>query len=137
VKAHSSVGYTRETFLKFDLITFASVSSAKLRLYGRLTEAATVPIAVYSTSDTSWSEAALTWNNRPSTGSGTAAATQTISGTTSKWYEWDLTALLKAEKAAGRNIVTLVLRNVIQTNATLVFASDEASANRPELLITP
>jgi hypothetical protein len=30
-----------------------------------------------------------------------------------------------------------VLRNIVQTNATLVFSSDEASANHPELLINP
>jgi hypothetical protein len=32
-------------------------------------------------------------------------------GTTKKWYELDVTSFLKSEKAAGRNVVTLVLKN--------------------------
>lgn len=135
IKKNSAVGYSRETYLKFDLSTLGTISNAKLRLFGHLTEAATVQTAVYLASDTSWSESGLTWNNRPPAGT-TAAATASVSGVADKWYEWDLTALLQSEKAAGRNVVTLVLKNLTQTNATLVFASDEASANRPELVVS-
>jgi uncharacterized repeat protein (TIGR02543 family) len=135
VKKHSASGYTRETYLQFDLSTITSVSSAKLRLYGRLTEAETVQTGVYlAESTSSWTEPGVNWNNRPAAGT-TAAATATISGITNKWYEWDLTSLLQAEKLAGRSVVTLVLRNLSQTNATLTFASDEAASNRPELVV--
>jgi hypothetical protein len=133
VKRHASLGYTRETFLMFDLSSMSTVSSAKLRLYGGLTESASVQTAVYL-GDSTWTEAGLTWNARPALTT-TAAATVTVSGTTKTWYEWDLTAALQAEKLAGHNIVTLVLKNLSATNATLSLASDEANANRPELVI--
>jgi hypothetical protein len=44
---------------------------------------------------------------------------------------------VKAERAAGRSIVTLVLRSQTVTTPQLVFNSDEASANQPQLLVTP
>jgi glucose/arabinose dehydrogenase len=135
VKLSSAVDYTRETYLKLDLSTLATITSAKLRLNGRLTESGSVQTAVYKADDTTWSESGLTWNARPPAGT-TAAATTTVSGTANQWYEWDVTALLQAEKAAGRTAVTLVLKNLAQTSATLVFASDEASANRPELVVS-
>jgi hypothetical protein len=58
-----------------------------------------------------------------------------VSGTTAAWYELDLTAFLAAEKAAGRNAVTLVLRNPTASSAQTIFASDEAAAGRPELVV--
>jgi glucose/arabinose dehydrogenase len=135
VKSNATAGYSRETYLKFDLSTLSTIGSAKLRLYGHLTESASLQTAVYGASDTSWSEGGLTWNTKPAVGT-TAAAIVTISSTSDQWYEWDVTSLLQAEKAAGHTLVTLVLKNLQKTNATLAFASDEASSNRPELLIT-
>jgi hypothetical protein len=46
-----------------------------------------------------------------------------------------VTSFLKAEKAAGRNTVTLVLKNPTQQNALVVFNSDDASSNKPQLVI--
>ena len=44
----------------------------------------------------------LLFNTRPLTAGTGALATATVAGTTGAWYEWDLTAYLNAEKAAGR-----------------------------------
>jgi hypothetical protein len=49
----------------------------------------------------------------------------------------DLTAYLKAEKAAGRNAITLVVRSAQVTNVVCNFNSDEAAANGPQLVVTP
>jgi hypothetical protein len=58
-----------------------------------------------------------------------------ISGATKKWYEIDVTSFLKAEKAAGRNVVTLVRRSNTFTSTLCSFNSDDAAANGPQLVI--
>jgi CSLREA domain-containing protein len=66
----NNTGYTRETYLKFDLSSASSVGSGKLRLYGGLVDAQnpSMTLAVYGAANTSWGESTLTWNNRPATG---------------------------------------------------------------------
>jgi PKD repeat protein len=137
----ATVGNTMETYLKFDLTTFTStpgaITSAKLRVFGALsdTSTASVQTSLYSAASTSWAENTLTWNNKPATAA-TALAGVTVSGTTSKWYELDLTSFLKTELTAGRKVVTLVLRNPTASTAAATFNSDEASTNKPALLVT-
>jgi hypothetical protein len=132
----STTNYNREAYLKFDLSALASITSAKLRLYGGLMDAATpsIQLGVFAASSTDWTESGLTWLNKPATGA-SAVGTTTVSGTTKKWYEIDLGSFLKAEKAAGRNVVTLVLRSNTFTSTLCSFSSDEA-ANGPHLAIT-
>jgi endoglucanase len=133
----SGTGSNREIWLKFDLSSVANVSSAKLRIWGRIDSATDRPtVGVYSSSNTSWSESGLTWNTRPAAGT-TALATQVIATSTQKYYEWDLTSFLAAEKAAGRNVVTLVLRSLTTTTPHMIFSSDELGTNPPQLQITP
>ncbi len=132
----SAAGSNREIFLKFDLSTLTTVSSAKLRLFGRIDSASEQPsVGVFSASGTSWTEAGLTWNNRPPAGT-TALATTTVATSTQKWYEWDVTSYLQAQKAAGATFVTLVLRSLTTTTPHMIFSSDEATGNRPELVVT-
>lgn len=47
----------------------------------------------------------------------------------------DLTSSLAAEKATGRNLVTLVVRASADSPLTILFDSDEA-ASRPELVLS-
>ena len=58
-----------------------------------------------------------------------------MTGTTARWYEVDLTSFLRAEKSAGRHVVTLVLKATASSAATIIFESDEA-ANAPQLVVT-
>ena len=74
----------------------------------------------------------MTWNDKPTAGT-TVRGTGTVTGTTAKWYEVDLTAFLQAEKAAGRNVVTLVIKRDGRQRVHDLFDSDEAATNRPEL----
>ncbi len=138
VKKNSTVGVNRETYLKFDLSSVSAITSAKLRLYGHVssTQNATVRTSVFSSTNTTWNESTLTWNSRPLGTGTTALATITLGGTAEQWYEWDVTSYLKAEKAAGRNIVTLVLKNPDSSAAASSFNSDDSATNRPELLIS-
>ena len=57
---------------------------------------------MYAVSNTSWSETGVNWNNRPQVPAGaTPLATTVVATSTAKWYEWDVTSFLAAEKAAG------------------------------------
>jgi mannose/cellobiose epimerase-like protein (N-acyl-D-glucosamine 2-epimerase family) len=131
----STTGYTRESYVKFDLSSVATISSAKLRLFGKLSDAAlsSLSIGVYGAAS-AWTESALTWNTRPAVGSASLGSVS-VSGTTAKWYEIDLGSYLKSEKAAGRNIVTLVLKSQTRAATVCAFSSDEG-VNGPELRVT-
>jgi hypothetical protein len=139
ITKRGSTGYNRWSYLKYDLVSLNGlpIATAKLRLYGRLsnTQTSSVTTAVYSSSNTSWTESTINWKNRPASAS-TALKTATIAGTTAKWYEWDVTSFIKTEKSAGRNLITLVLKNSTNSNPTTNFNSKESTSNQPQLLIT-
>lgn len=134
----SGPDFNRESLLRFDLTGIAgSVTSAKLRLYGGLqdTRSTNVLTDIYGTG-TSWSESTVNWNNRPATTT-SKLATITVTDATQKWYEVDLTAYLQSEKAAGHNLVSLLLRNPATSAPYTLFKSKETStANKPQLVVT-
>ena len=79
--------------------------------------------------------AEVTNGNKPAAGT-TLRGSFTVTGTTARWYEVDLTAYLNSLIAAGRRFVTLVLRAPTNSLSTVLFNSDEAEYNAPELVIT-
>jgi hypothetical protein len=135
-RSDNAPDFARKSYLKFDLSGITSITSATLRLFGRLsdTRLASLTTNVYSASNTGWSESGITWNNKPQAGT-TVLASATVSGATSRWYELDLTRFLQAEKAAGRNLVTLVLKNASGGASRTIFNSDEAVSNRPQIVV--
>lgn len=134
-KRGASANYSRESYLRFDLGALDTLSGGTLRLFGRLGTTASIQVGVFSAADTTWSESGITYNNRPPTGT-TALATTTITGTTERWYEWEVTGFLQSELAAGRKVVTLVLKSLTTSDAQATFRSDEFGGNGPELLVT-
>ena len=132
-------GNNRWTYLRFNIGGLSTIQAARLRLFGNLTSTTTTAVQarVFSSTNLTWGEGSITWNNKPAPGATVLASVPlVINSTTARWYEWDLTAFLQAEKAAGRTAVTLVLRNDVATPNT-TFRSRQASSNRPELRITP
>ena len=130
--------FNRYSYLKFDLGAVATVNTARLRLYGLTSGGANiaadnnVTVSVYAVSNTSWTETGINWNNKPAT-SGTA---RTFTATrTAGWYEVDLTSYVQAEKAAGRNIISLGLVNATSSASVVTINSRENGANRPALVI--
>jgi hypothetical protein len=131
----SSSGYNRETYLRFDLSSVSTITSATLRLFGKLSQnASAVVTQVFGSGDTTWSESSITWNNRPATNT-SALASQTVSGTTATWYEFDLTSYLQQLKSTGATSVTLVLRNASGNSSYTIFNSKESATNAPQLVI--
>ncbi len=139
VQASATAGSNRESYLKFDLTTVSGIMNAKLRLYGALIDisGSNVPAAVHSVSTTSWVESgngSITWNNKPV--AGTALATVTVTNNVARWYEWDITSYVQAEKAAGRNTVSFAVKNTATSTPYTTFNSREATSNQPQLQIT-
>ena len=99
VKYTNTTTTMRNAFLRFSMAgVAATVTSAKLRLYGHAATTAKAT-SVYSVADITWGETTITWNNQPAMG-GTALATQTVA-TTDAYVEWDVTAYVQAQKTAG------------------------------------
>jgi hypothetical protein len=132
-------GNTRWTYLRFSLSSLTTIQAAKLRLFGNLSATTTTAVRtqIFSSTNLSWGENSITWNNKPAVAATVLASTTLVNNsTTGRWYEWDLTAFLQAQQAAGRTAVTLVLKDDVAT-PTATFRSRQASSNRPELRITP
>jgi hypothetical protein len=125
----SSTGYTRETYLQVDLSGVASIGRAVLRLYGN-TDGAQVAVGAWGV-ESSRPVGSLTYNNRPTGG---VALGSTVINSAAGWYEWDVTAFLQDQRAAGNTNVTLALRGTAQTVALAQFASSGSTA--PQLLIS-
>ena len=98
VKKSSLAGSSREAYLRFDTSAASVVNSVKLRLFGKLSDssASKVALGVYSSTNTSWGETRITWNNRPSVG--TVLQTMTVTGTGGQWFELDLTSFIQSER---------------------------------------
>jgi beta-lactam-binding protein with PASTA domain/glutamine amidotransferase PdxT len=131
-------GQIRESYLKFDLSPVTTIASAVLRVTARLQigTATSVQSNVFGVADTSWTELGLTFDNRPPVG-GTPLASFVVGATTFEAYDVDLTAYLQAEKAAGRDVVSIAIINPAPADIITLIQSREAvnEANRPRLLI--
>jgi hypothetical protein len=137
LEVRAGPSHKRWTFLRFDLGAIPDVEAATLRLYGSMSATTPTPVQtrVFSSRNLTWDERALAWNNKPVVGTEILASAPLMNdSTTSRWYTWDLTEFLQAEKAAGRNVVTLVLRNDVAA-PRVVFHSREAARRGPELRI--
>jgi hypothetical protein len=130
-------GYNRWIYLRFDLSSVSgTVSAVKLRLFGKVDNTASEShaTALYSVPTTTWSETGITWNNKPATGT-SALSTTTVSSAAATTYQWDATAYVQSELAAGRKVISLALKNVSTSSSTETFSSREASGNRPTLQV--
>ena len=121
----------------YDLTALGTFNQAKLRLFGKLSQAETggIGINVFGGAGNNWDESLMTWNTRIGS-SGSAIATQNINTTTAQWWEWDVTTYLKNQKTLGRTSVTLVLKAAVSSTAFAQFNSSEMGTNGPELRVS-
>ena len=119
--------YRRESFLKFDIGGVEAGDVVRLRVFGRLSDVREprVVVGVTQATDTTWSESAITFNNRPASGT-TEWGRVYVSSVTGRWYKVDLTARIQAERAAGRQFITLVLKKSVNTLPFAAFGSRES-----------
>jgi hypothetical protein len=119
----------------FRLPPAGTVNSAPLRPYGRLSsiDEPQVVTTVYGVADTSWQPSTLTWNTRPA--GGTAIGMVTVTGTTPAWVQLNVTGYVQSEAAAGRQSVTIALKDLNAPATWGSFAWSEAGGNAPQLVI--
>ena len=122
-------GETRETYLKFDLKNArAGLVTATVVLRGdqenSMTRLDDFHVAVHGVSGT-WAESALTWNNKPA--SGTALATYNV--TKSGFHEISgqaLTDYIKQAISAKSASVSFAIKGVNETPGSNVWISDKS-----------
>ena len=127
----------RESYLRFDLSSVSgSVNSATLRVYGKIdgTTVSSVPIGLYAVANTTWSESALTWNNKPATGAG--LDTTTVTNTAYAYFTWDVTSYVQSELAASRSKVSFAMKSLVAHDPRVFWNSKEAGSNLPQLVVT-
>lgn len=137
IRNSSVTDNSREAYFSFDLTQISSsvaISSAVLRLFGRLSTAGTVNLGVYAVAAANWTESALTWSNKPAAGA--LLLSKSFSATTNQWLTFDVTSYLKQQKQAGATKVSVVVKMTAIATPLITFASDEASGGRPELVVS-
>jgi RHS repeat-associated protein/uncharacterized delta-60 repeat protein len=124
-------------YLTFDTSGFTdTVDKVELRLFGRLDGSNQTGVTVDAQGvNGTWGENTLTWNNYPAAGA--TLSTTTVSEEMGRWYTWDVTSYVVAQRQAGQSIVSLMLQPTVATNGNLVFPSRESATNAPVLLISP
>ena len=137
VKNTPDPDYNRDAYFKFDLSSVATVSNAKLRVFGNTDDGTAVIFSASAVVDSSWSETGITYNNRPPLGA-TISSQLTASGTAEAWYEFDVTSYIQSEKAAGHNITTIALHAAFNPSdgTRINLRSREVGTNPPQLAIT-
>ncbi len=128
-------GFNRESYLGFDLTSISGgVTTAQIRVFGNLGGAGLIPVAMHSVSNVTWTESTINWTNKP-TASTAPLATTDVNDVAGKYYTWDVTNYVKAEKAAGRNLISFNMKNTVTSGPQTVWSTKEG-ANAPQLIIT-
>jgi hypothetical protein len=116
-------GATRHGYLKFNVNVPGPIASATLRLYSANTLSG--GISIYGVSDTSWSEGAINWNNRPAIDGSLLA-----SGSISEAYsEFDVTSYITGNGAFSFGLI----RGAKDSNRRV---SSKEGANPPQLVVS-
>jgi hypothetical protein len=128
--------WNRFAYLRFSVGPSGPVQSAKVRIYGQRDSGTINPaVAIYPVADTAWNESTITWNQQPTGVGATALASATVTAT-SQYYEWDVTSYVQQQVAAGKRVVSFVLKSTTNQSTEVVrFNSKDATANRPEFLV--
>jgi PKD repeat protein len=116
-----------ESYLRFTVSGVDSVTSAKLRVHA--TSGTGNGPAVHTAADNGWSEAGLTWGNRPARTS--TGVDDKASIAADSWIEFDVTSLV-----AGSGTYTFVLATNSSDGVNLSSREATTSANRPHLVVT-
>jgi hypothetical protein len=135
-------GSTSESHLYFRIDSLPVIAHATLRVYGNvLGGTGDVVVAAAAVDSVGWLEngtvglrKGITWTLRPPIG--TRIGVKTVSGAMAQWYEFDVTAHVKAKKAAGATMAGFVLQGVDVTTSYASFASRSAAGGKPELILS-
>jgi hypothetical protein len=131
---NTTVEFTRESFLMFDLSSVASVKSATLQLTHE--SWAESPLVGLFAASSDWTEYGVTWNTRPAKGA--LLAMKTVWGGVPAVESFDVTGFVQSELSAGRSIVSVNVSSLTYTGGQAFdFYSREAWTGVPMLMIVP
>jgi hyaluronate lyase len=128
VRDATSDSYTRKAYIKFNLNEIKTLTSAKLRIYGKATKNGT--LKVWGSEENNWTETGITWNSAPSPTSEIESAT--ISST-SQYYEFDVTDYVQDQ--VDTEEVTFIITGANKEDVYIDFNSREKGENPPRLVI--
>jgi len=126
-------GYSRESYLKFDITPIGSPRTARLRITAP-NSLSTFTIGIWSVADTSWEELGLNWNTKPAVGLPVLSSQLVVAGPRAQ-YDFDVTAFVQAEVAAGHKIVSFALTSLTHGGAEPIAFSSRESPTDPPLVI--
>jgi RHS repeat-associated protein len=135
VRVDESAGQRRWSYFKFTITgNPCNLGVISVRLYANGSEDG-LPVALHPASDTTWTESALTWNNKPAIGPN--AVGQATVNDAEGYYVWDVTNYVRSEYLAGRSTVTLVAKGPVSppAGARTVNIADRGSATPPQLAV--
>ncbi len=139
VKNTSSSSSYSEAFLRFDISGISpGISSAILKLYGAVSNSnnPSITVQAFNVTSQTWQEKTLTFSNKPSAQT-TVLASANVSGTAKKYYNFNVTQHINNLLISGNNFVSFQIKGLTVTNnSNVIFNSQEANANKPQLLIT-
>ncbi len=116
------------SFLKFSVSGLSGApSQVILRLYANSTQS--IGVSVHNVADTTWGEKTITYTNMPVYDTATAGSSGAIK-TSGTFYSINVTSLITGNGTFSMAFTT--------TSSTAIsFASREAGANAPQLVVTP
>lgn len=126
--------FTKIAYLSVDTSGFEpAVASAKLRLSARMSRGGQSILRLHAV-DTTFPERGITWSDRPPVGP--EIGRFTVAGTTEATYDIDIGAHLIAERAAGRDRITVAVVQHAAGEVALI-RSRQSSTGRPVLTMAP
>ena len=133
-KQTTGAGFTRRSFLKFDLsgVSSSSLTKATLQVTVTAVDAPPGPVKVYSVTDDSWTETGITWNNQPAKVTLLSSASASGAGV----VNLDVTSFINSQ-IAGDRTASLVLVDDTNANVLVTINSREAASGKPVLSLTP
>jgi hypothetical protein len=134
----SSSGFNREAYLRFSLSSFSgTVQSAKLRVFGQLSEAGTVPVVARLMGEDvfAFGETTTVWNTTNRQTMPLELGRAKVNSTTDAWYEIDVTSVVRQAKRSGDANIAFGLLSPVSTNA-LVQLNSREGVNKPQLVIS-
>ncbi|MEM7346154.1 MAG: DNRLRE domain-containing protein, partial [Chloroflexota bacterium] len=131
IRNRSVDGEDKKAYIKFDISSIDNISSATLRLYGRVRRD-TNTLVIYSVGSNSWDEMEVTANNAPDFDR--EVATLSLDNNEDQWLEIDLTEHVKSHKEKGRPKLSLMLYSS-EDGESVMYVKSKEHDNAPELII--
>jgi hypothetical protein len=128
------VGFNRISYLKFDLTNYTDTFyNAKLKLFLKTVSATSMKWHLYRSTNDSWTETGVNWNNKPDTSTFIGTVTNNGSGLA----EWDITKLVNSEWRGDKILTLAVVHGTFGGALQIDFHSKEATVPllRPQLML--